>query len=146
MKPESAYFECLHEMKLIIDMVNEGGLFSHALFDKRPLRSSAIMRRAKRIITEENPQGNEKGPDRNPERRISLRNGFSKNKAGASVVLTLSAGSSPKHPIEKGRLRTSQDDALAERFEKARNRSFRTNIFDLIYKQDNCFLICNTKK
>jgi len=24
--PESAYFECLHEMKLIIDMVNEGGL------------------------------------------------------------------------------------------------------------------------
>lgn len=25
-EPESAYFECLHEMKLIIDMVNQGGL------------------------------------------------------------------------------------------------------------------------
>ncbi|MDR1531449.1 MAG: ketol-acid reductoisomerase [Clostridiales bacterium] len=25
-QPESAYFECLHEMKLIIDMVNQGGL------------------------------------------------------------------------------------------------------------------------
>ncbi len=24
--PESAYFECLHEMKLIIDLINEGGL------------------------------------------------------------------------------------------------------------------------
>lgn len=25
-EPESAYFECLHEMKLIVDMINEGGL------------------------------------------------------------------------------------------------------------------------
>jgi len=25
-QPESAYFECLHEMKLIIDLVNAGGL------------------------------------------------------------------------------------------------------------------------
>ncbi len=25
-QPESAYFECLHEMKLIIDLINEGGL------------------------------------------------------------------------------------------------------------------------
>src|SRR5690606_8023989 len=24
--PESAYFECLHEMKLIVDMINQGGL------------------------------------------------------------------------------------------------------------------------
>ncbi len=25
-EPESAYFECLHEMKLIVDLINEGGL------------------------------------------------------------------------------------------------------------------------
>ena len=25
-QPESAYFECMHEMKLIIDLVNQGGL------------------------------------------------------------------------------------------------------------------------
>ena len=25
-QPESAYFECIHEMKLIIDLVVEGGL------------------------------------------------------------------------------------------------------------------------
>lgn len=25
-QPESAYFECLHEMKLIVDLINEGGL------------------------------------------------------------------------------------------------------------------------
>ena len=23
--PESAYFECIHEMKLIVDMINQGG-------------------------------------------------------------------------------------------------------------------------
>ena len=34
-EPESAYFECLHEMKLIVDLVNEGGLVIHALFYQR---------------------------------------------------------------------------------------------------------------
>ena len=34
-QPESAYFECLHEMKLIIDLVNEGGLtfMRHSISD-----------------------------------------------------------------------------------------------------------------
>ena len=26
MRPEMAYFECLHEMKLIVDLVYEGGI------------------------------------------------------------------------------------------------------------------------
>jgi len=25
-QPESAYFECMHEMKLIVDLINQGGL------------------------------------------------------------------------------------------------------------------------
>ena len=25
-QPESAYFECIHEMKLIVDLINQGGL------------------------------------------------------------------------------------------------------------------------
>ena len=32
-QPEVAYFECLHEMKLIVDLIYEGGLEPHALFD-----------------------------------------------------------------------------------------------------------------
>ena len=31
--PEIAYFECLHEVKLIVDLIYEGGLEPHALFD-----------------------------------------------------------------------------------------------------------------
>ena len=30
--PEMAYFECLHELKLIVDMMYEGGLVHHARF------------------------------------------------------------------------------------------------------------------
>ena len=31
--PEIAYFECIHEVKLIVDLIYEGGLSPHALFD-----------------------------------------------------------------------------------------------------------------
>ena len=33
--PEIAYFECLHELKLIVDLIYEGGLGLHALLDLR---------------------------------------------------------------------------------------------------------------
>ncbi len=30
--PEMAYFECLHELKLIVDLMFEGGIAGHELF------------------------------------------------------------------------------------------------------------------
>ena len=30
-QPEVAYFECLHELKLIVDLIYEGGMCKHAL-------------------------------------------------------------------------------------------------------------------
>ena len=30
--PEMAYFECLHEVKLIVDLIYEGGIAQHELF------------------------------------------------------------------------------------------------------------------
>ena len=50
--PEMAYFECVHEMKLIIDMVNKGGLSSCAT----PFPTHAEFgdyETGRRIITEE---------------------------------------------------------------------------------------------
>lgn len=50
--PESAYFECVHEMKLIIDMINEGG-FSHmrkSISDTAEYGDYSV---GKRIITED---------------------------------------------------------------------------------------------
>ena len=34
-QPEIAYYECLHELKLIVDLIYEGGLAAHALVDLR---------------------------------------------------------------------------------------------------------------
>lgn len=51
-QPESAYFECLHEMKLIIDMVVEGGLTAM----RRSISDTAEFgdyRTGRRIITED---------------------------------------------------------------------------------------------
>ncbi|MCK5129680.1 MAG: ketol-acid reductoisomerase [Clostridiales bacterium] len=51
-EPESAYFECLHEMKLIIDMVNEGGLsyMRYSISDTAEYGDYSIGRR---IITDD---------------------------------------------------------------------------------------------
>ncbi len=51
-QPESAYFECLHEMKLIIDLVNQGGLsyMRYSISDTAEYGDYSI---GKRIITED---------------------------------------------------------------------------------------------
>ncbi len=51
-QPESAYFECLHEMKLIIDLVNKGGLsfMRYSISDTAEYGDYVT---GKRIITEE---------------------------------------------------------------------------------------------
>ncbi len=51
-EPESAYFECMHEMKLIIDMVNEGGLsfMRNAVSDTAEFGDYEV---GKRIITKD---------------------------------------------------------------------------------------------
>ena len=51
-QPESAYFECMHEMKLIIDLVNQGGLsyMRYSISDTAEFGDYQIGRR---IITDE---------------------------------------------------------------------------------------------
>lgn len=51
-QPESAYFECLHEMKLIVDLVNQGGLsyMRYSISDTAEYGDYSV---GKRIITEE---------------------------------------------------------------------------------------------
>ncbi len=51
-QPESAYFECVHEMKLIIDLVNQGGL-SFMRYSISDTAEYGDYRTGKRIITEE---------------------------------------------------------------------------------------------
>lgn len=51
-QPESAYFECMHEMKLIVDLVNQGGLsyMRYSISDTAEYGDYCI---GKRIITDE---------------------------------------------------------------------------------------------
>lgn len=51
-QPESAYFECLHEMKLIIDLVNQGGL-SFMRYSISDTAEYGDYKTGKRIITDE---------------------------------------------------------------------------------------------
>ncbi|MDF2822286.1 MAG: ilvC [Clostridiales bacterium] len=51
-QPESAYFECMHEMKLIVDLVNQGGLgyMRYSISDTAEYGDYQV---GKRIITDE---------------------------------------------------------------------------------------------
>ena len=50
--PESAYFECVHEMKLIVDMINQGG-FSYMRYSISDTAEYGDYSAGKRIITDE---------------------------------------------------------------------------------------------
>lgn len=50
--PEMAYFECVHEMKLIIDLINEGG-FAKMRFSVSDTAEYGDYRTGRRIITED---------------------------------------------------------------------------------------------
>ena len=51
-QPESAYFECVHEMKLIVDMINEGG-FANMRYSISDTAEYGDYMTGRRIITED---------------------------------------------------------------------------------------------
>ena len=51
-QPESAYFECLHEVKLIVDLIYEGGI-SNMRYSISDTAEYGDMTRGPRIITDE---------------------------------------------------------------------------------------------
>jgi ketol-acid reductoisomerase len=55
-QPESAYFECLHEMKLIVDLINEGGL-SYMRYSISDTAEYGDYVSGKRVITDESVKG-----------------------------------------------------------------------------------------
>lgn len=51
-EPEMAYFECIHEMKLIVDLINEGG-FGYMRYSISNTAEYGDYRTGKRLITDE---------------------------------------------------------------------------------------------
>ena len=57
--PEMAYFECLHEVKLIVDLIYEGGI-SNMRYSISNTAEFGDLSRGPRIINTECKKGNEK--------------------------------------------------------------------------------------
>ena len=68
-QPESAYFECLHELKLIVDLIYRGGLayMRYSISDTAEW-GDYVSRPARHQRRE--PQGDEADPHRNPGRQL----------------------------------------------------------------------------
>ena len=67
--PEIAYFECLHELKLIVDLIYEGGL-SYMRYSVSDTAEYGDYTRGPRIVNAEDARRNEEDSERNPIRRI----------------------------------------------------------------------------
>ncbi len=98
-QPESAYFECVHELKLIIDLVNQGGLgyMRYSISDTAEYGDYMV---GKRIITEET---------RKEMRKVltEIQNGefaskwITENKAGGRAEFLSTRQRQAEHQVEK---------------------------------------------
>ena len=71
-QPEIAYFECLHELKLIVDLIYEGGI-GRMRYSVSNTAEYGDLTRGPRIITEQTKTRNEKNLERNPQWRVCKR-------------------------------------------------------------------------
>lgn len=98
-QPEIAYFECIHEMKLIVDLINQGG-FSFMRYSISDTAEYGDYMTGKRIITEET---------RKEMRKIlsEIQNGafaskwISENNAGGKAEFLATRLCESGHPLEK---------------------------------------------
>ena len=97
--PEMAYFECIHEMKLIVDLIYEGGL-SLMRYSVSDTAEYGDYVSGPRIITDADEEGNEEGPLRDPEAATSPRSGWRRTRAAARSS-SACGRRAPTHQLEK---------------------------------------------
>ena len=71
-QPEIAYFECLHELKLIVDLMYQGGL-NYMRYSISNTAEYGDYTRGPRIITEETRDGDAEDPQGDPDRPVRPR-------------------------------------------------------------------------
>lgn len=98
-QPEIAYFECIHEMKLIVDLINQGG-FSFMRYSISDTAEYGDYMTGKRIITEETRKEMKKVLS-------EIQNGtfaskwITENKAGARAEFLATRRRESEHQLEK---------------------------------------------
>jgi ketol-acid reductoisomerase len=96
-QPESAYFECLHEVKLIVDLIYEGGI-SNMRFSISDTAEYGDMTRGPRIVTDETRAEMRRILDEIQTGRFA-KEWINENQAGRPVFNALRRKSAA-HPIE----------------------------------------------
>ena len=71
-QPEMAYFECMHELKLIVDLMYQGGL-NYMRYSISNTAEFGDYTRGPRIVTERDPRRDEEDPQRDPHRPVRPR-------------------------------------------------------------------------
>jgi ketol-acid reductoisomerase len=98
-KPEIAYFECLHEMKLIIDLMNQGG-FSYMRYSISDTAEYGDYVTGKRIITEETRKNMKKVLSEIQSGEFAGK-WIAENKASNRANFLAMRRNEQNHPIEK---------------------------------------------
>ncbi len=97
--PEMAYFECIHEMKLIVDLINEGG-FSKMRYSISNTAEYGDYRTGVRLITDETRKEMKKV-------LTEIQNGtfasewIAENKAGGCAKFLATRALEAEHPVEE---------------------------------------------
>ena len=80
--PEIAYFECLHEVKLIVDLIYEGGL-DRMRYSISNTAEYGDLTRGEQVVGDETRASDEEDPGRHSVRQRSRKSGLPKTKPAA---------------------------------------------------------------
>ena len=107
--PEMAYFECLHELKLIVDLIYEGGIanMNYSISNNAEYGEYVT---GPRIVTEETKKAMKAVPDGHPDGRV--REELHHRKQAGAPTLQSRRRLTAEHQIEAGRCEAARDDAV----------------------------------
>lgn len=97
--PEMAYFECIHEMKLIVDLINEGG-FAKMRYSISNTAEYGDYRTGRRLITEETRKEMKKVL-REIQDGTFVSEWMTENKSGKCAKFLATRALEAEHPLEK---------------------------------------------
>lgn len=98
-QPEIAYFECIHEMKLIVDLINQGG-FSYMRYSISDTAEYGDYITGKKVITEESRKAMKKVLE-DIQNGVFATNWIAENKAGGRAQFLATRRRESEHQLEK---------------------------------------------
>jgi ketol-acid reductoisomerase len=98
-QPEIAYFECVHEMKLIVDLINQGG-FSYMRYSISDTAEYGDYVTGRRVITDETRKEMKKVLQEIQDGKFAS-NWISENKSGGRANFLAMRSNESEHQVEK---------------------------------------------